>query len=106
MTGGFHRRCGGSLPRHLSQLRSRRGQRWRSRNRLRGLVSNVLGRERMKRRVVLSAAIATALSLEVLAVPHAPITEPRARLGSGPQPYEAIEVTFQNISDDIQRRVR
>ena len=46
--------------------------------------------------------LATGLSLEGLAVPQGPIREsPRARYGSGPPPYEAIEVGFENPADGV-----
>lgn len=46
---------------------------------------------------------ATGLSLEVLAVPRAPIRDsPRPRYGAGPPPYTAVEVAFQNAVDNVQ----
>ena len=57
----------------------------------------------MNRHVGLSIAFATGLSLEVLAVPQAPIRDsPRPRNGAGPPPYAAIEVAFQNAVDNVQ----
>jgi dienelactone hydrolase len=48
-------------------------------------------------------AVAAGLSLEVLAVPQSPISDsPRPRYAAGPPPYAAIEVTFQNVADNIQ----
>jgi hypothetical protein len=42
------------------------------------------------------------LSLTALAAPQEPIKEsPRPRYGSGPPPYEAIEVAFENIADGV-----
>jgi pimeloyl-ACP methyl ester carboxylesterase len=36
-------------------------------------------------------------------VPQAPIRDsPRPRYGAGPPPYEAIEVAFQNVADNVQ----
>jgi len=50
-----------------------------------------------------SLAVAIALSLEVLAMPQAPISDsPRPRYGAGPPPYAAIEVAFKNVADNIQ----
>jgi pimeloyl-ACP methyl ester carboxylesterase len=46
--------------------------------------------------------LATGLSLKGLAVPQGPIKEsPRARYGSGPAPYDAIEVAFENLADGV-----
>ena len=57
----------------------------------------------MNRHVALCLAFATGLSLEVLAVPQAPIRDsPRPRYGAGPPPYAAIEVAFQNAVDNVQ----
>jgi hypothetical protein len=57
----------------------------------------------MNRHVALCLAFATGLSLEILAVPQAPIRDsPRPRYGAGPPPYEAIEVAFQNAADNVQ----
>jgi pimeloyl-ACP methyl ester carboxylesterase len=43
------------------------------------------------------------VSLEVLAVPQAPIrNSPRARYAAGPPPYTAVEVAFQNAVDNVQ----
>ena len=56
----------------------------------------------MSGRVALCVALVTALSLEVLAVGQGAIQEsPRARYGSGPAPYEAIEVAFENPADGV-----
>jgi uncharacterized protein len=58
----------------------------------------------VKERVALRAALALTcgLSLTVLAMPQDPIKEsPRPRYGSGPPPYEAIEVTFENPADGV-----
>jgi pimeloyl-ACP methyl ester carboxylesterase len=57
----------------------------------------------LNRHVALCLAFATGLSLEVLAVPQAPIRDsPRPRYGAGPSPYAAIEVAFQNVADNVQ----
>jgi pimeloyl-ACP methyl ester carboxylesterase len=46
--------------------------------------------------------LVTFVSLEGLAVPQGPIKEsPRARSGSGPARYDAIEVAFENPSDSV-----
>lgn len=59
--------------------------------------------ERMTRRVALCLVFTFGLSLELLAVPQTPIKDsPRPRYGSGPPPYAAIEVAFQNAVDNIQ----
>jgi pimeloyl-ACP methyl ester carboxylesterase len=57
----------------------------------------------LNRHVALCVAFATGLSLEVLAVPQAPISDsPRPRYGAGAPPYAAIEVAFQNAVDNVQ----
>ena len=59
--------------------------------------------ERLNRHVAICIAFATGLSLEVPAVPQAPIRDsPRPRYGAGPPPYAAIEVAFQNVADNVQ----
>jgi pimeloyl-ACP methyl ester carboxylesterase len=61
-----------------------------------------MDRDSVSGRVALPVALATALSLEVLAVGQGAIKEsPRARYGSGPAPYEAIEVAFENPADRV-----
>ena len=56
----------------------------------------------MSGRIALFVAIAISVSLEVLAVTQGGIKEsPRPRYGSGPAPYEAIEVAFENSGDGI-----
>jgi hypothetical protein len=55
----------------------------------------------LNRSVAFCLAFATGLSLEVLAVPQAPM-KPRPRYGAGPAPYAAIEVSFQNVVDNVQ----
>jgi dienelactone hydrolase len=57
----------------------------------------------LNRHVAAFLAFATGLSLELLAVPQAPIRDsPRPRYGAGPTPYAAIEVAFQNAVDSVQ----
>ena len=57
----------------------------------------------MNRHLALFLAFATGLSLDVLAVPQAPIRDsPRPRYGAGPPPYAAVEVAFQNALDNVQ----
>jgi uncharacterized protein len=57
----------------------------------------------LNRHVALCLVFATSLSLEVLAVPQALISDsPRPRYGAGPPPYTAVEVAFQNTTDDVQ----
>jgi pimeloyl-ACP methyl ester carboxylesterase len=56
----------------------------------------------VNRHVALCLVFATGLSLEVLAVPQAPIRDsPRPRYAAGPPPYAAIEVAFQNAIDNV-----
>jgi len=55
------------------------------------------------RRVALWIAFATGLSLEVPAVPQAPIRDsPRPHYGAGPPSYTATDVVFQNVADNVQ----
>ena len=57
----------------------------------------------MRFHVALCLALATGLSLEVPAVPQAPIRDsPHPRYGAEPPPYAAIEVAFQNAVDNVQ----
>jgi uncharacterized protein len=57
----------------------------------------------LNRHVALCVAFAIGLSLEISAVPQAPISNsPRARYSAGPPPYAAIEVAFQNVADKVQ----
>jgi uncharacterized protein len=57
----------------------------------------------VNRHLSLCLAIATGLSLEVLAMPQVPIKEsPRAVYGAPPPPYASIEVAFQNAAAGIQ----